>query len=161
MLRILSTVAMHDALATMETALAVSTPAGQAPAAPAQRATRLLPLAAAAAVAFFAGVFPRQAATPPVARGVSSAGPAPKLDARVTGMMASSGRRGHPLHESGSVKRPARRVQVAPVELTMPAAGGHLEGPGRFHEADSTSGRISAGKLVAYVPRAPKGTTVD
>ena len=156
---------MPDALATMETALA-DVHAGRPSAGRRllQRATRLLPLAAAAAVAFFAGLwFPGRQPPPPVARGVSSAGPAPKLDARVTGMMGVVwDDEATPCLSAGSVHAQRVAFKSGLVELTY-ASGVRvtLEGPADFTVADSTSGRISAGKLVAYVPKGAEGFTVD
>jgi hypothetical protein len=156
---------MPEALATMETALThVHGGTPRTGRGLIQRATRLLPLAAAAAVAFFAGLhFAHRQPSPPVSRNAPDGGPAPKFDARVTGIMGVVWEDGAtPLFSHGSVHAQRVAFKSGLVELTY-ASGVRvtLEGPADFTVSNPTSGKIASGKLVAYVPKGAEGFTVD
>lgn len=156
---------MPEALATMETALAAAhTGPPRTGRRLLQRATRLLPIAAAAAVAFFAGLqFAGRQPPPPLSRGAPSAGPAPKFDAKVTGMMGVVwDDAAAPSFRDGSVGAQRVAFRSGLVELTY-ASGVRvtLEGPADFTVSDPRSGKIAGGKLVAYVPKGAEGFTVD
>ncbi len=156
---------MPEALATMETALAkVHGDASTARKGFLRRTTRLLPVAAAAAIAFVAGLrFADKTPPPPAMANAPSTNPAPKPDARVTGMMGVVWDDGTaPAFNDGSVSAQRVAFKSGLVELTY-ASGVRLtlEGPADFTVSDSTSGRIATGKLVAYVPKGAEGFTVD
>ncbi len=128
------------------------------------RVARLFPMAAAAGIAFAAGylVAGRQTA-PGHAVGVAPSARTAAPAARVTGMMGV-------VWEGDSTPTvpdsPADAQRFAftngLVELTY-ASGVRvtLEGPADYTVSDRRSGRMAAGKLVAYVPKGAEGFTVD
>ena len=128
------------------------------------RVARLFPMAAAAGLAFAAGYLVavrRPAANlPPSKPAVVSTAP---RAARVTGML---GVVWDDDKNSVSPNRPADTERFAfksgLLELTY-ASGVRvtLEGPVDYTVSNPVSGRIAAGKLVAYVPKGAEGFTVD
>lgn len=157
---------MPEALATMESALGhVECHAPPARPRLKERLARLLPLAAAAGIAFIAGMLAANHRSPaPVAK----VSPRPAeittdTTARVTGMMGVVWENDSlPSIADGSVNAQRVAFKTGLVELTY-ASGVRvtLEGPADFTVADATSGKISTGKLVAYVPKGAEGFTVD
>lgn len=126
---------------------------------------RALPVAAAAGIAFVAGLVvarkPLPAPEPAVVTQIrdSAAGPA----AKVSGMMGVVWEDdATPSFTDGSVHAQRIAFKSGLVELSY-ASGVRvtLEGPADFTVADARSGRIAAGKLVAYVPKGAEGFTVD
>ena len=156
---------MPEALATMETAMAhvqAGTPVARKGFVP--QLVRLLPIAAAAAIAFVAGLqFADKSPPLPDTAEVPAPTPAPKPDARVTGMMGVVWNdEAAPAVNDGAVSAQRLAFQSGLVELTY-ASGVRvtLEGPADFTVSNPKSGRIASGKLVAYVPKGAEGFTVD
>lgn len=156
---------LPEALATMETALVNvhrNPPTGRR--LHFQRMARLMPVAAAAALAFVAG---RQFADPPVSPPTSATHPSPKHthipNAKVTGMMGVVwDDESAPDLQGGALSAQRVAFKSGLVELTY-ASGVRvtLEGPADFTVSNPTSGKIANGKLVAYVPKGAEGFTVD
>lgn len=125
-------------------------------------------LAAAAAAMFFAlGFFSRQPGDSSGITTARAADPAPShagtLPARITGLMGvewAEGGEPDLMANHGTARQLAIRTGL--VEVTY-ASGVRvtLEGPAEFSVVDPTAGRLSNGKLVAYVPPGAEGFHVD
>ncbi len=156
---------MPEALATMETALS-HVHGDQQPVRSGVmgRIARILPLAAAAGLSFFAGLLVGDNPSPPPASAAAPpAGFTTDHAAKVTGLMGVVWQdNAAPTVIDGSVNAQRVAFKSGLVELTY-ASGARvtLEGPADFTVSDPTSGRLSAGKLVAYVPKGAEGFTVD
>lgn len=154
---------MPEAIATIHTALE-SVRACDPPRRPSLLG-RLLPPAAAAGIAFVAGLLVADKAPLPSESTVLAPPPpaAASHGAKLTGMMGVVwDDEATPYFTAGSVHAQRIAFMSGLVELTY-ASGVRvtLEGPADFTVSDSTSGRISTGKLVAYVPKGAEGFTVD
>lgn len=156
---------MPEALATMETAFShVQETTRISKVGMLVRLTRFLPLAAAAGFAFLAGVwFAGGKQTIPVSTPGHTMTSTGGHAARITGLMGVVWEdEAAPPFANGPMNAQRVAFKSGLVELTY-ASGVRvtLEGPADFTVSDPTSGRISNGKLVAYVPKGAEGFTVD
>jgi hypothetical protein len=157
---------MPEALASMETAIGHVHGVAAAPRPTfLGRAIRVLPLAAAAGIAFFAGMLvgEKPASAPGLAALPPPPGSAASQGAKVTGMMGVVwDEDATPYFTDGSVQAQRVAFKSGLVELTYTSGVRvTLEGPADFTVSDPKSGRIANGKLVAYVPKGAEGFTVD
>jgi len=128
------------------------------------RGGRLIPMAAAAGLAFAAGYlaggWKPEAVIPASKPPLASAG---ARAARVTGLMGVVwDDEANPVSPNHPVDAQRFAFKSGLLELTY-ASGVRvtLEGPADYAVPGPVSGRISSGKLVAYVPKGAEGFTVD
>ena len=129
-----------------------------------ERVKNFAPPAAAAGIAFLAGMwFGQEPAPAPETAAIEATEPQNAMGAKVTGMMGVVWDDGAtPYFADGSVQAQRIAFKSGLVELTY-SSGVRvtLEGPADFTVSDSSSGKITSGKLVAYVPKGAEGFTVD